>query len=149
VAAGTNFIYATRKGSFRQARTWIQLADDLGEAQHSSIKKKPSPLSKQASGCRWNRKTSSIVFLIMRPALAIAVVLIFIAFAASLSIDAWVALNNEEATADNYLAVILGVLFSLSLGAGLLGLVLYSSRHGYDDPPNRPRSLSSGAKWPI
>jgi hypothetical protein len=74
----------------------------------------------------------------MRPALAIAVLLIFIAFVASLSIDAWVALNNEEVPADNYLAVILGVLFSLSLGAGLLGLMLYSSRHGYDDPPNWP-----------
>ena len=30
-----------------------------------------------------------------------------------------------------------GILFSLLLGGGLMALVFYSSRHGYDDDANR------------
>ena len=32
-----------------------------------------------------------------------------------------------------YVAMALGVVFSVALGCGLMALVFYSSRHGYDD----------------
>ena len=35
--------------------------------------------------------------------------------------------------ASGYVAMGLGVLFSLVVGIGLMALVFYSSRHGYDD----------------
>jgi hypothetical protein len=34
-------------------------------------------------------------------------------------------------------AIILGVGFSLAVGFGLMGLMFYSSRHGYDENPHR------------
>jgi Mn2+/Fe2+ NRAMP family transporter len=34
-----------------------------------------------------------------------------------------------------YLAMTLGVLFTAAIGVGLMGLIFYSSRRGYDQPP--------------
>jgi hypothetical protein len=36
-----------------------------------------------------------------------------------------------------YVAIAGGVLFSLAVGGGLMALVFYSSRHGYDDDQGR------------
>jgi hypothetical protein len=36
--------------------------------------------------------------------------------------------------ASGYVALVLGVVFSLVVGAGLMALVFYSSRKGYDEP---------------
>jgi hypothetical protein len=36
-----------------------------------------------------------------------------------------------------YVAMTLGVMFSLVVGFGLMGLLFYSSRHGYDEPSER------------
>jgi hypothetical protein len=33
-----------------------------------------------------------------------------------------------------YVAMALGVFFSLVVGCGLMALLFYSARHGYDDP---------------
>ena len=33
-------------------------------------------------------------------------------------------------------AMILGIVFSLVIGCGLMALMFYSSRHGYDEPPD-------------
>jgi len=35
-----------------------------------------------------------------------------------------------------YLAMAFGVLFTVVVGAGLMGLIFYSSRTGYDEPPS-------------
>jgi hypothetical protein len=35
-----------------------------------------------------------------------------------------------------YVAMTLGIVFSLAVGIGLMGLVFYSSRKGYDEPPS-------------
>jgi hypothetical protein len=35
-----------------------------------------------------------------------------------------------------YVAMILGVIFSLVIGCGLMALVFFSGRHGYDEPPD-------------
>jgi hypothetical protein len=36
-----------------------------------------------------------------------------------------------------YIAMALGIFFSLVIGIGLMTLVFYSSRAGYDEPPHR------------
>jgi hypothetical protein len=43
-------------------------------------------------------------------------------------------LAGTELSANGIAAMILGIVLSLGLGAGLMGLVFYSSRKGYDEP---------------
>lgn len=44
------------------------------------------------------------------------------------------------------LAMTLGVLFTMAIGFGLMGLIFFSSRRGYDEPPSRePRDKDDGA----
>ncbi|HWW47814.1 MAG TPA: hypothetical protein VNZ94_08260 [Xanthobacteraceae bacterium] len=38
-----------------------------------------------------------------------------------------------------YIAMTLGILFSLIIGVSLMVLVFYSSRHGYDEPARRAK----------
>jgi uncharacterized BrkB/YihY/UPF0761 family membrane protein len=38
------------------------------------------------------------------------------------------------------LAMIFGVLFTIVVGVGLMGLIFYSSRRGYDEPPTSERT---------
>ena len=38
-----------------------------------------------------------------------------------------------------YVAMFLGIFFSLAVGCGLMALVFYSSRRGYDEPPDLGR----------
>jgi hypothetical protein len=45
----------------------------------------------------------------------------------------WTTLDDADLPAGLYVAMAGGVLFSLVVGVGLMGLVFYSNRHGYDD----------------
>lgn len=49
----------------------------------------------------------------------------------------WTALGVADMPAWMYLAMAGGVVFSLLVGGGLMGLVFYSSRAGYDDEAAR------------
>ena len=42
--------------------------------------------------------------------------------------------TDTSVPASGYVALVLGVVFSLVVGAGLMALVFYSSRKGYDEP---------------
>jgi hypothetical protein len=44
-------------------------------------------------------------------------------------------LEGPDMPASIYIAMGLGIFFSIAVGGGLMALVFYSSRHGYDDPP--------------
>jgi cation transporter-like permease len=46
---------------------------------------------------------------------------------------AWVSANGPPMPATGYVAMTLGVVFSVVVGCGLMALVFYSNRHGYDD----------------
>jgi hypothetical protein len=50
-------------------------------------------------------------------------------FAAS----AWITLEGPAMSTEGYVALGFGILFSLVVGCGLMALMFYSSRHGYDD----------------
>ncbi len=47
---------------------------------------------------------------------------------------AWISVSGPPMPMIGYLAMIGGVLFSILVGCGLMALLFYSSRHGYDEP---------------
>ena len=70
--------------------------------------------------------------------LALVVALIVILAAALwYAAGAWLAISGPPMPTVGYVAMALGIVFSLVIGCGLIALLFYSSRHGYDDP-NRP-----------
>jgi hypothetical protein len=63
---------------------------------------------------------------------------LFAILAASLwfAARAFTAVEGPPMPAVGYVAMTLGVVFSLVVGCGLMALLFYSSRHGYDEPPH-------------
>ena len=71
--------------------------------------------------------TAMRTFLIIAPLFAILALAIWFAGAA------WAHLGGDAIPLYGYVAIGGGVLVSLLVGGGLMALVFYSSRHGYDD----------------
>jgi hypothetical protein len=44
--------------------------------------------------------------------------------------------SGEHLPADYYVSLILGTVAAILVGVGLMALVFYSSRRGYDEPPH-------------
>lgn len=64
---------------------------------------------------------------------ALAVLLGLAIYAAT---DAWTGLEGTTMSAHGWIALCTGVLVTFALGAGLMFLVFYSNRRGYDDQNN-------------
>jgi hypothetical protein len=66
---------------------------------------------------------------------ALLVVSLFalLALAVWFAVAAWEHLGGDAMPFYGYVAIAGGVFFSLLIGGGLMALVFYSSRHGYDD----------------
>ena len=65
-----------------------------------------------------------------------AVILPLVAFLAAsvwFAYYVWASDAGPPMPASGYVAMALGVLFSLVVGVGLMALVFYSNRHGYDE----------------
>ena len=78
-----------------------------------------------------------------RIALAVTAVILALSFIA-IGVYAWQTLGASELTVHGYIALVLGVIGTAGLGVGLMVLVFYSHRYGYDDrvgggdePPER------------
>lgn len=70
----------------------------------------------------------------MRKLLVIVPLLALLALALWFAVTAWVRLGGgDPIPLYGYIAIAGGILFSLLIGGGLMALVFYSSRHGYDD----------------
>jgi cation transporter-like permease len=67
------------------------------------------------------------IALVAAPLLAILVASLW--YAAS----AWTSLSGPPMPATGYVAMTIGIIFSLVVGFVLMALVFYSSRHGYDE----------------
>ena len=50
---------------------------------------------------------------------------------------AWTAIEGPPMPVEGHVAMWLGIVFSLVIGCGLMALVFYSSRRGYDDAASR------------
>jgi hypothetical protein len=67
--------------------------------------------------------------------IALVVVLFAILAAAGwFAARAFISLQGPPMPVEGYIAMTLGIVFSLVVGCGLMALVFYSSRHGYDEP---------------
>jgi len=69
-------------------------------------------------------------FIILVPLIALLMV------AAWLAIYTWNSIEGPPIPAGGYVAMWLGIVFSIVVGCGLMALVFYSSRRGYDVPPD-------------
>lgn len=56
-----------------------------------------------------------------------------LAIAIALSYEVWTTVGDAGMTGNGVTALVLGVIGSLILGGGLMALVFFSSRRGYDD----------------
>ena len=66
-------------------------------------------------------------------ALAVITLLALLAGAIFYAVGIWTAVEAPDMPVAIYVALALGVLFSVVIGAGLMALMFYSSRQGYDD----------------
>jgi hypothetical protein len=64
----------------------------------------------------------------------IAILLLLLAGTVVVSYLGWTSAAGIDVPASGYVALALGVIFSLVVGVGLMALVSYSSRQGYDEP---------------
>lgn len=69
----------------------------------------------------------------MKNAALIAVLLAILAGALWFAFSIWNAVDFSDIPTSGYVAMALGIVFSLVIGCGLMALVFYSSRHGYDE----------------
>jgi hypothetical protein len=63
----------------------------------------------------------------------IAVCLVLVAALVAIGVYAFVSLGDGEMSANGYVALALGALGTVALAGGLMGLLVYSQRAGYDD----------------
>ena len=66
----------------------------------------------------------------------VAVLLVILVAAGWYAAGAWISVQGPPMPTTGYVAMALGVVFSLIIGCGLMALLFYSSRHGYDEPPH-------------
>jgi hypothetical protein len=67
----------------------------------------------------------------------IAALLALLAGAIWFAARGWMSFEGAPMPTEGYIAMTLGIIFSLLVGCGLMALVFYSSRRGYDEPARR------------
>ena len=72
----------------------------------------------------------------------VAVLLVLLGGAGTVAFQSWTAHADVAMPASAYVAMGLGIAFSLVVGCGLMLLVFYSSRQGYDDGPQQIKDPS-------
>ena len=83
----------------------------------------------------------------MRTALVIILLLAILAGAVFVGYHGWVS-AGDVVPAWGWLMMGLGIFFTLLVGGGLMALVFYSSRAGYDEPPEVVQEKKHrAAKW--
>lgn len=65
----------------------------------------------------------------------LVVLLLLLAFTLVIVYLGWKLGSGADVPASGYVAMVFGVLVSLAVGFGLMAMIFYSSRKGYDEPP--------------
>ena len=71
----------------------------------------------------------------MRRLLIIVPLVALLAATLWVAVYSWNAIEGPPIPTTGYIAMVLGIVCSLLVGCGLMVLVFYSSRHGFDTPP--------------
>ena len=74
----------------------------------------------------------------MKTILLIAVLGVLLAVGIVFGLYTWQAFSDTEISGHGIAALALGIFFTLAVGIGLMSLVFYSSRRGYDERANEP-----------
>lgn len=82
---------------------------------------------------RYDKNIVPPYMMAMRKLLIIMPLFALLALSVWFATAAWGHLAGDAIPFYGYVAIAGGVLFSLLVGGGLMALVFYSSRHGYDD----------------
>jgi hypothetical protein len=69
----------------------------------------------------------------------LAVLLVLLAGSVWVAVSGWNLHGDVPMSGHGYAAMAIGVVFSLIVGCGLMALVFYSHRHGFDEPAERER----------
>jgi hypothetical protein len=72
--------------------------------------------------------------------LGIAVAAILSLSMVALAVYSWISLSDIEMDTGGLIALVLGGIATLGLGAGLMGLMFYSNRKGFDEDAGAPLS---------
>ena len=64
------------------------------------------------------------------------------------AVHGWMAVEGTDIPVEGYVAMAAGIIFTLIVGVGLMSLVFYSRRHGYDDAADRGRSEGENRSTP-
>jgi hypothetical protein len=78
-------------------------------------------------------KSSAPYISVMRKLIVFVPLFALLALAIWFAGRSWVHLGGDPIPLYGWFAIAGGVLVSLAVGGGLMALVFYSSRHGYDD----------------
>jgi hypothetical protein len=64
----------------------------------------------------------------------VAILLLLLVATVVLAYLGWMSGGDTQVPVSGYVAMAFGVIFSLAIGIGLMALLFYSSRKGYDEP---------------
>ncbi len=64
---------------------------------------------------------------------AVALAAIVVVGVLAVVVSLWASVGDTQISAAGWVAMVLGVLVALAVGIGLMALVFFSSRHGYDE----------------
>src|SRR3982074_987799 len=67
--------------------------------------------------------------------IVIVVLLLLLVATGAVIYFGWTLANGTDVPTSGYAAMAFGVIISLAVGFGLMALLFYSSRRGYDEPP--------------
>ncbi len=70
--------------------------------------------------------------------IGICVAALLSASAMAVAVSAWKALADVQMSSSGYIAMILGAVAAIVVGAGLMGLLFWSNRKGFDDRAGAP-----------
>ena len=70
---------------------------------------------------------------VMRKLLIIVPLVALLGASVWFAVYAWTSVEGPPMPVEGYVAMWFGIVFSLVVGCGLMALVFYSSRYGYDD----------------
>ena len=82
----------------------------------------------------WQNLRSSAKILGLASYTLIAFLFAFLISAVVIAVLGWQSASGTDVPPIGYVAMASGVVFSVIVGGGLMALVFYSSRNGYDEP---------------